>query len=301
MHGLTINIVSFDIPYPSNYGGVIDIFHKVRSLKSKGVKIILHCFLYNHKPGQAELEKYCEKVIYYPRKKGIFFHLSLLAHIELTRNHKQLLPNLEANNHAFLFEAMHYCYFSNATTLKNRHKVVRAHNIKHDYYRDLQKASGNNLKKIFFAIDENHKAVLFILNKIFKQTQQKFIVTGKKPDNEIKEKVKGIANVELLANPPAEEKLSELLEDAHCCVLPTFQTTGLKLKLLTLPFASKHVLANCTMTENTGLEHLCELVETGDDFVDKINAIRNKPFTEKNIEDRKNTSKYLPTATTQIV
>ena len=28
-----INIVSFDIPYPPNYGGIIDVFYKIKALK----------------------------------------------------------------------------------------------------------------------------------------------------------------------------------------------------------------------------------------------------------------------------
>ena len=48
-----LHIVSFDIPYPPNYGGVIDVYYKLKALHRKGVKIILHCFEY---PGRARSE-----------------------------------------------------------------------------------------------------------------------------------------------------------------------------------------------------------------------------------------------------
>ena len=41
-----LHIISLDIPFPANYGGVIDIFYKLKSLSNLGVEIILHCFEY---------------------------------------------------------------------------------------------------------------------------------------------------------------------------------------------------------------------------------------------------------------
>ena len=41
-----LHLISFDVPFPANYGGVIDVFHKINSLHKIGVKVILHCFQY---------------------------------------------------------------------------------------------------------------------------------------------------------------------------------------------------------------------------------------------------------------
>ncbi len=351
MSGLTINIISFDIPYPANYGGAIDIFYKIKTLHKQGVEIILHCFKYN-KPEQPELERYCKQVIYYPRKRGIFYLFSRLPYIVITRKNKLLLANLQKNKHPILFEGLHSCYFLNSKELQNRHKLVRTHNIEHDYYRGLQKASENRIRKMFYAleswklrryevvlkqaealacispndvkyysgqcknvhfipafhslttfsvkpgkgnyflyhgnlaVEENSKAVLFLLNQVFSQTNEKLIVTGRQPGKAIIAKVKQLSNVEIIANPP-EEKLSELLENAHCCILPTFQPTGMKLKLLISLFASKHVLVNAPMVENTGLESLCEVALTENDFIRKINSIKKKQFSYEMIAERR--------------
>ena len=50
-----LNIVSFNIPYPANYGGVIDVYYKLEALRACGVKLILHCFEYE-RPHAPELE-----------------------------------------------------------------------------------------------------------------------------------------------------------------------------------------------------------------------------------------------------
>ena len=53
-----LHIVSFDVPFPPNYGGVVDVFYKIRALHKLGVKIHLHCFEYG-RGEQKELDKYC--------------------------------------------------------------------------------------------------------------------------------------------------------------------------------------------------------------------------------------------------
>ena len=67
MNSKHLHIISFDVPYPTNYGGVIDVYYKMKALHQQGIKIHLHCFEY----GRAEakiLEDICEKVYYYKRK-----------------------------------------------------------------------------------------------------------------------------------------------------------------------------------------------------------------------------------------
>ena len=70
-----INIISFDVPYPANYGGVIDVFYKLKYFHQNGIKIHLHCFEYG-RGEQIELNKYCESVTYYKRKTGFISFLS---------------------------------------------------------------------------------------------------------------------------------------------------------------------------------------------------------------------------------
>jgi hypothetical protein len=69
-----LHIISFDIPFPANYGGVIDVFFKAKALAEEGVKVHLHCFEYNREPS-AHLDKMFHRVYYYKRdisKKHLF-------------------------------------------------------------------------------------------------------------------------------------------------------------------------------------------------------------------------------------
>ena len=147
-----INIVSLNIPYPANYGGVIDIYYKIKSLHACGIKIILHCFEYE-RPRASELENICEEVFYYKRTTGILINLSILPYNVYSRKDKRLIDNLLKNNYPILFEGLHTCYYLNDSRLKGRFRIFRECNIEHDYYREIGNAENNWLKKCFYYIE----------------------------------------------------------------------------------------------------------------------------------------------------
>ena len=147
-----INIISFNIPYPADYGGVIDVFYKIKSLCDIGVEIILHTFEYGRMHAD-ELNKYCCEVHYYKRKTGWMAQLSRLPYIVNSRNNKKLLENLQKNNYPILFEGLHSCYYLDKPELKNRLKIVRTHNIEHEYYNALAKTTNRFFDRMFFYIE----------------------------------------------------------------------------------------------------------------------------------------------------
>lgn len=144
-----LNIISFDVPFPANYGGVIDVFYKIKALHKIGIKIHLHCFEYG-RGKQAELEKYCETINYYPRKTGVLSFLSLTPYIVQSRVSNILKNNLLKNNFPILFEGLHTCFLLSDSVFTNRIKIVRAHNIEHEYYHHLAKSTAHFFKKLYF-------------------------------------------------------------------------------------------------------------------------------------------------------
>ena len=350
MATLTLNIVAFDIPFPANYGGTIDIFYKLKTLHSLGIEIVLHCFKYN-KPEQTELEKYCKEIHYYPRKKGFLNFLSNLPYIVLTRSNKELLANLQSNNYPILFEGLHTCAFLDSPELKDRIKIVRTHNVEHDYYHGLAEASNDLAKKTYYkteskkleqfehvlnsasailtispndhsyfsakyknvhympafhpfetitsktgtgnyflyhgnlSVEENQLAVDFLIDEVFSKVPKKLIVAGKDPEHKLKSKIDKIQNVKLVSN-PSDTKMKDLLANAQACVLPTFQATGLKLKLLISLFSSRFVIANNTMINNTGLDDLCEIANSAEKFVAQINKVSVSEFSSEKVLQR---------------
>ena len=147
-----LHIVSFDIPFPANYGGVIDVFYKVKYLSEQNIKVHLHCFEYG-RAHSSELEDICESVNYYSRKTRFTSHLSNWPYIVKSRISEPLIQNLISDNYPILFEGMHTMGVGLDKRLSDRKKIYRESNIEHHYYNHLYKAEKNPLKKFFYKIE----------------------------------------------------------------------------------------------------------------------------------------------------
>jgi hypothetical protein len=148
--GKHIHVIAFDVPYPADYGGVIDIFYKIIALHSIGFKVHLHCFQYG-RPEAKELKKYCFSVNYYKRKTFRNPITGELPYIIASRSSNTLLENLLKDHYPILFEGLHSTFHLPDPRLQNRFKVVRTHNVEHDYYGHLEKVERNYFKKYFFS------------------------------------------------------------------------------------------------------------------------------------------------------
>lgn len=169
-----LHIVSFDIPYPADYGGVIDVFYKIVWLHKQGVKIHLHCFTKGRQP-QPELDNYCESINYYPRKTGLTGFSFTLPYIVNSRKSDELLVNLEKDDHPILFEGVHTTYWLYEGKFTGRQVFIRLHNVEYKYYRSLANNEDNFWKRCYFLWETyrlkkyekiiSHKASLLALNK----------------------------------------------------------------------------------------------------------------------------------------
>jgi hypothetical protein len=147
-----LHIIALNVPYPPNYGGIIDIYYKIKALHAMGIKIILHCFEYGRPPAR-ELNALCERVYYYKRRTGWMANLSVFPYNVYSRKHPGLLKNLLANDYPIVFEGLHSCYYLNDKRLSRRFKVYRESNIEHDYYRMLAQSCTGVWKRAFFLIE----------------------------------------------------------------------------------------------------------------------------------------------------
>jgi hypothetical protein len=136
------------VPFPANYGGIIDVYYKLVWLKKEGVKVHLHCFTYGRQPAK-ELEALCEKVYYYPRKIGLSSGLSWQPYTVKSRKSAELEKNLLSNDYPILFEVLHTCYLLNDPRFKNRVKIYRHSNIEHEYYARLADSEKSLSRKLY--------------------------------------------------------------------------------------------------------------------------------------------------------
>lgn len=157
---MTLHIVTFNVPWPADYGGVIDVYHRIVALAKAGVKIHLHCYTYGREEAK-ELEQWCEEVCYYPREVGLRHQFERRPYIVASRCSEALLQRLRQDDHPILLEGLHCCLLleqlRNTQSIRqsdnqaiNRRIIVRTHNVEHDYYRSLAQSEKSLWRRLFF-------------------------------------------------------------------------------------------------------------------------------------------------------
>lgn len=147
-----LHIISFNVPWPADYGGVIDVYYRIVALAKAGVHIHLHCYTYGRTPAK-ELEQWCDEVCYYPRATGLVHQMQRRPYIVSSRCSRVLLQRLEQDRHPVLLEGLHSCLLLEQLSGQGRRISVRAHNVEHDYYRSLAKAEKRLWKHLFFRLE----------------------------------------------------------------------------------------------------------------------------------------------------
>mgnify|MGYP000014428974 CR=1 FL=1 len=344
-----LHIVSFDVPFPPNYGGVIDVYYKCKHLHQLGIEIELHCFEYGRAKA-IELERYCSKVHYYRRKRYINPFISSVPYIVKSRIHKQLIANLAKDNHPILLEGLHTSYPLVDERIDNSRCFVRTHNIEHEYYKRLESVERSIFKRRFFRIEsaklaayeiilkdaagvlaisqfdqahfakinpntiaasafhesevvdvlpgkgdyvlyhgnlgvgENNHAAEYLVNEVFSNVNAKCIIAGNNASEHLR-KLCAENDVQLSENISSKEIIG-LIQNAQVNVLPTFQKTGIKLKLLNALFKGRHCLVNSPMVEDTGLEGLCYIADNAENMIHQINELMEIELLTNEIERR---------------
>ena len=146
-----LHIIAFDVPYPANYGGVIDVFYRVKALSEAGVKVHLHCFEYGR--GEQEILNRCHEVKYYKRDTSFGKQLSRTPFIVNSRKSEALVLDLLKDEYPILCEGLHTTAILLDKRLRNRKVFVRAHNVEHDYYNGLAEAERCGWKRLFYHVE----------------------------------------------------------------------------------------------------------------------------------------------------
>ena len=134
-------------------------------------------------------------------------------------------------------------------------------------------------------VAENDQAALYLVRKVFKDLKVKLIIAGSNASSELNREVAKAVNVELREDISTEE-IHDLVRTAQVNVLPTFQATGIKLKLLLCLFTGRHVVCNSPMVEGTGLAQLCHVHDNPETMRTSILACMARAADGQAIEQR---------------
>lgn len=347
-----LHIVCLDVPYPVDYGGVFDLFYKIKALHQAGVRIHLHCFEYG-RGEQPELNAYCETVRYYKRQEGHKGFSTRLPYIVASRINEDLYKNLLADNHPILLEGIHCSYPVLDERFASRKTIVRLHNAEFLYYKQLAKSSNNLFRKCYYwhesyllkkfekqiaekatllavseqdqkiyreefgakkigylpvflpfetvaskpgigcfclyhgnlGVAENEKAATWLLEEVFNDIKVPLVIAGKNPSAKL-EKLAHQQNHTCLVSNPSWNEMQDMIGKAQINLLPSFNNTGIKLKLLNVLFNGKHCIVNPATVDGTGLEAACHTGTTAAAFKSLLIQLYNQPFAEEEIQLR---------------
>lgn len=148
-----LHIICFDNPYPASYGGVIDVFYKIKALHQLGVKINLHCFVDQIPKDTSVLKSLTENCYFYKRNKSVRNFFSKKPFSVASRKHNMLVKNLNKDGADILFEGLQSTAVLRARCFKDRNLYLRLHNLENNYYKGLLHSETNLLKKLLFYIE----------------------------------------------------------------------------------------------------------------------------------------------------
>ncbi len=347
-----LHIVCLDVPYPVDYGGVFDLFYKIKALNEAGIKIHLHCFEYG-RGKQPELNRYCVEVKYYSRLNALKSLSFSVPYIAKSRANKELLKNLMRDSYPILMEGMHCTYFLNTGDLPGNRCFVRLHNVEYQYYRQLAVATPLLLKKLYYifesrllkkyeaslanranfwtvtdkdmhvmikefgyhgidylplflptyetkwsgdkgtyclyhgnlSVPENEEAAVWLVENVFNKPELPFVIAGKKPSGRLKNIVHLHNHISIVAN-PNEMKMDELIRNAQVHVLPSLNSTGIKLKLINALYKGRHCVVNTAGVEGSGLDEYCVIANTSSNMRELISSLFDKGFSLGDYQQR---------------
>lgn len=353
MEDRKLHIVCHDVPYPPDYGGVFDLFYKIKALHEEGIKIHLHCFT-SGREEQPILKTLCEEVHYYPRRTGHKGLSNQLPYIVCSRSNPELLERILQDEYPILLEGVHCSYLTRDVRFASRKIFLRLHNVESVYYRQLAKSSSSWFKKLYYlresailkkyergiasswplfavtqsdadmashafqsksitvvpvflpfqhiespqgtgcyclyhgnlSVDENEKAVIWLLENVFDDMSVPFLVTGKNPGPKLRRAVEKRKNCCLVPD-PSDQELKDMISKAQLHVIPSFNCTGVKLKLLNALFNGRHCVVNTDAVEGSGLKEVCHLAESASEFKEVIEKLYERPFTFLDLQYRR--------------
>jgi glycosyltransferase involved in cell wall biosynthesis len=343
MSDKVLHIITHDVPWPADFGGVMDLFYKIKTLHQEGVSIHLHCFVKN-RPPQAELNKYCQSVHYYQRKKvkGISFRL---PYIVSSRINQELEDRLLQDQHPILIEGVHCSHLLLNKQFLGRKILLRLHNTEFEYYHHLALLEKQPIKRLYYqlesfllkryekkiansvsiaavseqdvqiyhtqlgaskifhlpvfipfthadgkpgqgsfclyhgnlSINENEQAAVWLLQEVFNKIKIPFVIAGKQPSQKLEILAHQQDHTCLVAD-PSDKELHDMIAKAQLNILPSFNGTGVKLKLINALYNGRHCLVNKAGVEGSGLEDLCSIATDAESFAEAITQLYYQPY-----------------------
>jgi glycosyltransferase involved in cell wall biosynthesis len=136
------------------------------------------------------------------------------------------------------------------------------------------------------SVPDNERAALWLINEVIAGMEVPFTIAGMEPSQRIKDAVRPHDHITLIENPD-DRTMNDLIRNAHINLLISFQTAGIKLKLINALFRGRYCIVNDPMVSGTGLQSMCYVRNSAAAIRQTIEALLNAPFAQSRIDERK--------------
>jgi Glycosyl transferases group 1 len=135
------------------------------------------------------------------------------------------------------------------------------------------------------AVNENDKAARWLLTKVFNTLHLPLVIAGRNPSPAL-EKLAHLYQHTCIATNPSDAEMQDLIARAQVNILPSFNNTGVKLKLINAVFNGRHCLVNNEAVAGSGLESYCSIANGEQEFAEAAAKLFDTAFDHQDIEKR---------------
>jgi hypothetical protein len=100
------------------------------------------------------------------------------------------------------------------------------------------------------------------------------------------EKLAHVNNNTCLVSNPSEREMQDLIGKAQINILPSFNNTGIKLKIINALYTGRHCLVNPAAQEGAGIEAVCHVATDANAFKEKATELYEEIYNANDIARR---------------
>jgi len=136
------------------------------------------------------------------------------------------------------------------------------------------------------SVSENEEAGLWLIEHVFSKVKAQLLIAGKGVSKRLVNFAAPHSNIKIVNNPSIAE-IDELIRDAHINVLPSMNSTGVKLKLLNALLNGRHCITNFNGVRGSRIESGLLVEDDAASWVNLIESIMQQEFSADQIGERK--------------
>jgi hypothetical protein len=137
------------------------------------------------------------------------------------------------------------------------------------------------------SVPENERAAIWLMNNVISKLELPFIIAGKSASKKLQKIAEAYNNITLVTN-SSNARLKSLIQNAHINLLPSFNQTGVKLKLLNVLFNGRFCITNTSGVRGSQLEGMVRMAETAQEYIAIIKSLMQQPFEKQDLATRQN-------------